>query len=420
MNDVTTLNTCCNAHGELPVEQGRQVILQQLEVVSTTEFVSVRQVAGRVLAEDIDSPVDVPGYDNSAMDGYALRFADLNDSEQTSLALAGQALAGHPFFGAVAAGNAVRIMTGAMMPDGTDTVVMQEIVTLEGDLEGSGVIIPTGIKKGQNRRFAGEDIAKGSVVLKAGVLIQAAEQGLLASLGLGEVPVKRRLKVAVLSTGDEVCLPGEKISKGQIFDSNRFSLLGLLASLDVEVVDLGIIADQPALLEQAFSKAANEADLVLTSGGVSVGDADYVKETLERIGEIHFWKMAMKPGRPLAYGRIDSAVFFGLPGNPVAVMVTFLQFVLPAIKKMQGIKDWQPMTLPATSTCALNKRAGRTEFQRGIFNYSEDGRLLVTISGTQGSGVLSSMSRANCLIVLTDDESDVQEGDQVKIQPLIL
>ncbi|MCL6416264.1 bifunctional molybdopterin-guanine dinucleotide biosynthesis adaptor protein MobB/molybdopterin molybdotransferase MoeA [Aestuariirhabdus sp. Z084] len=415
MSDALSLNSCCNARGELPVDLGRQSILDQVEALSAVETVPLADALGRVLAEDIRSPINVPGHDNSAMDGFAIRFSDLSENASSSLALAGEALAGHPYAGTLPGGSAIRIMTGAMMPDGADTVVMQEIVTCDEQQ----VQIPAGIKAGQNRRRAGEDIARDSIALTRNTLVQAAEMGLLASLGVGQVQVKRRLKVAVLSTGDEVCAPGSAVDTGQIYDSNRFSLQGLLAPLGVEVIDLGIIADDPALLAEAFASAARSADMIITSGGVSVGEADYVKQTLERIGQIHFWKMAMKPGRPLAFGRIENAVFFGLPGNPVAVMVTFLQFALPAIRKMQGLDNWQPLTLPARAAERLRKRAGRTEFQRGIFNRDDAGQLLVASSGTQGSGVLSSMSRANCLIILPSDQEDVDQGDVVDIQPLL-
>jgi len=360
------------------------------------------------------STINVPSHTNSAMDGYALHGAELSAAGETRLEVVGTSAAGRPFSGTVGAGECVRIMTGAPMPAATDTVVMQENVTRDGDT----AIIRAGQKPGQHVRQAGEDIAAGNVALDAGTLLLPAQIGILASIGVGEVSVRRRPRVAFFSTGDELRSVGEPLGEGNIYDSNRYTIYGMLTRLGVELLDMGVIRDDRDAVEQAFARAAQEADAIVTSGGVSVGDADYVAETLERAGTVGFWKVAMKPGRPIAFGRIGDALFFGLPGNPNSVMATFYQLVQPSLQALAGMPDpAPPLTMPAISASALRKKPGRREFQRGVLSRAADGRLVVHKTGHQGSGVLSSMAAANCFIVLPEDAGPVSEGDEVTVQP---
>jgi molybdopterin molybdotransferase len=401
----------------LPVDRARALIRDYLTPVTTVERVHIRQALGRTLAADVVSPIDVPGHDNSAMDGWAVRFADLAPHGPTTLARIGESFAGRPCARSVAAGEAVRIFTGAVMPEGADTVVMQE----RAEEHEERVTIASGAvtKAGQNRRFAGEDLKAGGVVFRRGQALNPAEVGMLASLGVNEVPVVRRLIVAFFSTGDELVSIGTPLSTGQIYDSNRYTIGAMLARLGCVAIDMGVVADDPAALEQAFRDAAASADVVITSGGVSVGEADYVKQLMDRLGEVVFWKIAMKPGRPLAYGRIGDAHFFGLPGNPVSVMVTFYQFVRDALLVLQGRGDVEPVpTFKATLAAPIRKAPGRTEFQRGILSRGADGAWTVRTTGDQGSGILSSMSRANCFIVLDDRTGNVEAGTSVDVQLL--
>ncbi len=378
-----------------------------------TEQVALRAALGRVLAEEILSPVNVPSHTNSAMDGYAVRGTDLPASGETTLAVVGTAYAGNPFAGSVEPGQCVRIMTGAMMPPGADTVVMQEQVARNGET----IRLGEGHRTGQNVRQAGEDLAAGRPALPAGQRITPAELGLLASLGVAEVRVQRRLRVAFFSTGDELRSIGEPLAEGEIYDSNRYTLHGMLSRLGVEVLDMGVVRDRPELMRDAFEQAAAMADVVITTGGVSVGEADYVRETLAALGAVNFWKIAMRPGRPLAFGRLRDAVFFGLPGNPVAVMVTFYAFVQPTLRRMLGEPDGTALRFRVPSAQPLRKRPGRTEYQRGILHRDEDGQLVVRTTGAQGSGILKSMSQANCFIVLGHDQGAVAAGDPVEVQP---
>jgi len=397
----------------MPVEKAREVIARFLEPVSVVECVPVRGGLGRVLAEDIVSPLDVPAHDNSAMDGYAVRFSDLKSSGETTLKVSGNAFAGAPYAGAMQPGECVRIMTGGIVPAGADTIVMQEHVKVAGDQ----VTIGTGHRKGQNLRRAGEDLAAGQVALRRGSELRPAEIGLIASLGIGEVAVFRRLRVAFFSTGDELVSIGTVPKEGQIYDSNRYTIYGMLERLGCEVIDMGVVRDDPALLEKAFAQAAGAADVVITSGGVSVGEADFVKDLLNKLGEVVFWKIAMKPGRPLAYGKIAGAHFFGLPGNPVSVMVTFYQFVRDALLRLSG-RDPVPalptFRVPCTST--LKKAPGRTEFQRGVLARDASGAWSVRVTGEQGSGILRSMSEANCFIILPTEQGNVAAGTLVDVQ----
>ena len=397
----------------MPVNKAREVIARFLTPVTATERVSVRAALGRVLAEDVISPFNVPAHDNSAMDVYAVRIADLRSDGEVVLKNAGSSFAGVPFKGSVGAGQCVRIMTGGVVPAGADTIVMQEHVKADGDK----VTVGKGHKKGQNLRKAGEDLATGQVALERGVTLRPADTGLISSLGIGEVTVYRRLRVAFFSTGDELVSIGAQLKEGQIFDSNRYTIHAMLTRLGCEVLDMGVVRDDPKLLERAFEEAAASADVVITSGGVSVGEADFVKDLLNKMGEVVFWKIAMKPGRPLAYGKIGNAHFFGLPGNPVSVMVTFYQFVRDALLKLAGcdpVPSAPTFKVPCTSP--LKKAPGRTEFQRGILTQDAAGNWSVRVTGEQGSGILRSMSEANCFIILPTDQGNVAPGALVEVQ----
>ena len=391
----------------LRADKAREAIRNCLSRIEETETVSVKNALGRVLAQDIVPDINVPAHDNSAMDGYAVRFADI----EKPLKEVGTALAGKPFSGKVGAGECVRIMTGAVMPQGADTVVIQEVVKKEGER----IVVPPGQKKAQNVRYAGEDLKIGVPVLKNGKLLKPAELGLIASLGIAEVKVKRRLRVAFFATGDELASIGAALKEGEVYDSNRYTLHGMLTRLGVELVDMGVVRDDPAALEKAFQHAAETADVVITTGGVSVGEADFVKQLMARLGEVLFWKIAMRPGRPMAFGRIGEAFLFGLPGNPVAVMVTFYQFVRDALLYMQGREGAELPLLQVTSAENLRKVPGRTEYQRGVI-FREGNSWKVRTTGQQGSGVLRSMSEANCFIVLEHERGAVKAGEPVSVQ----
>ncbi len=398
----------------LSVDEALARINLLTEPLAGEERVAIRAALGRVLARDVAAAVDVPPYTNSAMDGYALRGADLESASRDGLELVGDAFAGHPFTGTVAPGECVRIMTGAMMPDGTDTVAMQEATTVDG----GRVRVAPGGKPGMNVRGAGEDLRAGGIALAAGTRLKPVDLGLLASVGLAEVPVRRRVRVAFFSTGDELCSIGEPLRAGCLYDSNRYTLFGMLTRFGAEVIDLGVVRDTREAIEQAFRDAAAMADVVITSGGVSVGEADFVKETLDRLGGIDFWRIAMKPGKPLAFGRLDGgAYFFGLPGNPVSVMVTFYQFVRPALRRLAGEPAKPELWLRAPCLSRLKKGKGRTEFQRGVLVTGPDGQLAVDTTGSQGSGILRSMSVADCFIRLPEECGDVEPGTLVDVQP---
>lgn len=414
MNDTTA--DCCADPSQklLSVEQGRQRILDAVTAIASYEQLHLRAALNRVLAEPVVSAIDVPPFANSAMDGYAIRYEDCTGASPCTLTVIGASFAGAPFDGEVTAGQCLRIMTGAVMPAGADTVLMQETVERDGE---QIRFDPANIKAGQHVRHPGEDTRAGQTVLEPGKLLGPAELGLLASVGVGEIRVLRKLRVAFFSTGDELTGIGTPLQNGQIYDSNRYSLHGLLSNAGVEFYDLGVIPDRREAVRDAFRQAAAMADLVLTSGGVSVGEADFVTETLEELGEINFWRMAMKPGKPLAFGKLGDAVFFGLPGNPVSAMVTFYQFVLPAIRRMSGAQPRDPLVFEARCANPLKKAPGRMEFQRGILQRSADGNQEVSTTGLQGSHVLSSMSLANCFILLPAESSGAGEGDSVLVQP---
>ena len=397
----------------LSIEDARTAILQRIRPVGAYERVQVRDALGRVLAEDVIAPCNVPAHDNSAMDGYAVRFGDLAADAETRLTVVGSAFAGRPFTGQISIGQAVRIMTGAPIPAGADTIIAQETTRDEDGV----VVIGAGHKRGQNLRRAGEDLALGGIALPAGKLCGAAELGLIASLGIAEVSVHRRLRVAFFSTGDELASIGRPLSPGQIYDSNRYTLYGALTRLGGELLDMGVIPDDPAQIEATFRAASENADVILTSGGVSVGEADFIRELVNRLGEVSFWQIAIKPGRPMAFGRVGKAWMFGLPGNPVAVMVTFHAFVRDALMAMQGVSPLPAApTFDAVCGADIRKRPGRREYIRAHFEW-RDGAPHVMPVGSQGAGVLKSMSEANCFIVLAHESDGVTAGERVPVQP---
>lgn len=413
--DVTS---CLSAYDPeaLPVRDAQRIIREFVQPVGAVEQVALRAALGRVLARDIVSPINVPAHDNSAMDGYALRGGDLVPDGDTRLKVVGTVYAGRPSDAAPGPGECVRIMTGGVMPEGCDSVVPQEFVAQEST---DAIVLGAGtIRAGDNRRFAGEDLKAGSAALKAGKIMRPADLGLVASLGIAEVPVVRRLRVAFFSTGDELRSIGQALDTGSVYDSNRYTIYGMLQRLGCEIVDMGIVRDDPAALEAALRTACENADAIITSGGVSVGAADYTRQIMARLGDVTFWKIGMRPGRPLAFGRIGSngrsAFLFGLPGNPVAVMVSFYFFAREALLRMMGAEAPLPL-LRARSAGAIRKKPGRTEYQRGILTHGEDGMPQVRITGSQGSGILRSMSEANCMVVLHDEQGNVAAGDMVDV-----
>lgn len=405
----------------LSVARAREAIEGFITPIDKVEVVPLRRALDRVLARDVISPIDVPAHDNAAMDGWAVRYADLDADSPKAFEPIGTALAGKPFTGTVSTNQAVRIMTGAVMPDGCDTVVIQELVATEG----KRIILPPRQQsnqpldqqqrqqQGQHRRLRGEDLSAGKPALSAGRLLGPTELGLLASLGVADIPVQRRLRVAFFSTGDELRSIGEPLDPGCVYDSNRFTLIGMLTRLGVELIDLGVVPDSPQALEAAVRDASQQADAIISSGGVSVGEADYTRDIMNRLGEVAFWTIAMRPGRPMAFGRIGQASYFGLPGNPVAVMITFLFFVRDALIRQSGATPRPVLPVSVRSTMAIRKKAGRTEYQRAIAQIGKDGVLQARLTGSQGSGVLRSMSEANCLLVLRHDQGDIASGDIV-------
>ena len=405
---------CCDTLSPafLSVVQGQEKILSLVNTVAETEACKIENAYGRVLADHVVSPVNVPQYTNSAMDGYAIRGDDV---ERESYQVVAEVMAGHAYDQPLEVGQAVKIMTGAPTPINGDTVVMREQASQDGD---TVMFNGASIKIGQNVRQAGEDLAIGSDVFTAGTRLASPEMGMIASLGFGEANVFRKLKVAVFSTGDEVQAPGTEQKANSIYDSNRFTIMGMLEKLGCEILDFGILEDNEQLMIEALENASAQADVVMTSGGVSVGDADYIKLALDKLGQIDFWRINMRPGRPLAFGQINDKPFFGLPGNPVAVMVSFINFVEPALRKMQGEQGWKPLKVSAIATENLRSRQGRTEFSRGIYELDETGRLTVRTTGKQGSGILRSMSEANCLIEISPAVDTVKAGESVTIIPL--
>ncbi|AXV77523.1 MULTISPECIES: gephyrin-like molybdotransferase Glp [Ralstonia solanacearum species complex] len=404
----------------LPVAQAQAIMRDFVRPVTGVARVPIRSALDSVLAEDVLSSIDVPAHDNSAMDGYAFASAELSrdgsSRDDLALRVIGTAYAGAAFDGTPGPGEAVRVMTGAVMPAGCDTVIPQEFT--QGDATAVR-FARDAVRAGDNRRLRGEDLARGSAALTAGRVLRPADIGLLASLGIAEVPVRRRLRVAFFSTGDELRSIGEPLDAGCVYDSNRYTLHGMLSRLGVELIDMGVVRDDPAALEAAFRTAAENADAIITSGGVSVGEADFTKQMMAQLGDVTFWKIAMRPGRPMAFGRIasngHSAFLFGLPGNPVAVMVTFYHFVRGALLRMMGAAETGAPLVPATSVAPIRKRPGRTEYQRGIAALNGSGQLEVRLTGQQGSGVLRSMSEANCFVVLAHEQGPINAGDTVQL-----
>lgn len=397
----------------LSVDEAKLKIMDSVAVITGQEKLAIRSTLNRVLATDIQSTINVPPYDNSAMDGYAIRHSDLKSGSEVGLTLAGESFAGKPFTGTMQSGQTIRIMTGAVIPDGADTIVMQE----HARTDDGKVFFASTHNKGDHVRRIGEDMKCGDTILTSGHKITPAELGLLASLGIPEVKVMRKIRVAFFSTGDELRSVGENLQEGQIYDSNRYTLYGMLKRLDVDIIDMGVIADRREDVRQAFQEASSIADAVITSGGVSVGEADFVKDTLEEMGQVNFWRVAMKPGKPLAIGNINGAAFFGVPGNPVSAMATFYQFVQPALKKMMGISQQFNTLIHVSCISHLKKAPGRLEYQRGILSYNNEGELVVSSTGVQGSHILTSMSRANCFIILPADNAGINPGERVQIQP---
>ena len=401
----------------LSVSEVQKRIISDIKAIDGIEQVDLRQALNRILAKDVTAAFDTPPCDNSGMDGYAFSSKELNDIDSQSsltLRIAGQSFAGHPYVGKIASGEAIRIMTGAQVPEGVDTVVMQEHTETPDE---NTVKITTIPKAFSNVRKAGDDLTTGKTFLACGKKLSPTDLAFLATQGIAEVKVTRKLRVAFFSTGDELRSIGETLGEGDIYDSNRYSLYGLLKNLDIELIDMGVIPDDRSAIEEAFNTAASVADAVITSGGVSVGEADFVKETLEKLGQINFWKIAMKPGKPLAFGSIGDSLFFGLPGNPVSVIATFYQFVQPALKRMKGQDIVLPLMIKAKTTELLKKRPGRTDFQRGILEQSDNGELTVRNAGAQASHVLTSMSRANCFMVIPAESGSIEAGEMVDVQP---
>jgi len=397
----------CDQPGLTPVEAALDQILSAVAPISDSTLTGLHNACGRVLSSDVVSPVAVPPQDNSAMDGYAVSVAT---SEQYRVI--GIAYAGHPFNGTLSPGDAVRIMTGAPVPAGATVVVMQENAVVDGD----SVSFKQALIQGDNIRRAGEDIMPGSVVLASGRRLTPADCGLLASIGISEVSVVRPLRIALLTTGDELVTPGQPLANGQIYESNSYVLTPVLQRLKAEVQSISALEDSVDAIEVALRDAAAWADIVITCGGVSVGEADYTRTAVERCGQLALWKLAMKPGKPLAFGSVGDALFLGLPGNPVSSLVTLHQIGLPLLRTLSGERYETPVRMPAIAAEVFRKRPGRTDFQRGIASLNPDGKLQVRPTGQQGSGMLTSVSQANCFVILEQERGRVETGEYVTIE----
>ncbi len=412
-----TMSDCCSAPGLLPFEQALSNMLAQVTPITDKQSIAIDKALHYVLAQNVQSPINVPPHNNSAMDGYAFAHASLSTS--STLTLAGRSMAGAPYQGKCQLGQCIRIMTGAKMPAGCDSVEMQENVQLSADGEQVTLLKATELKEksaGSHVRKAGEDIQIGQQVLVKGHRLTTVDIGLMASLGVSEVQVYRKLNVALIATGDELKLPGQALTEGDIYESNSFVLAAMLEKLNVNVIDFGVIEDDFEAIKAAFEQADQQADAVISSGGVSVGDADYTKTVLDELGEIGFWKLAMKPGKPFAFGKLSNSIFFGLPGNPVSALVTFHQLALHALTKLQHALPIIRTHLQVKTTTDLRKAPGRLDFQRGVLSINEQGENVVTSTGSQGSGILSSLSKANCYIVLPSEQGKVSAGEKVTVQ----
>jgi molybdopterin molybdotransferase len=401
---------CYSAPGLLPFEQAMEKMLSAITPIDTTETISLALGLNRVLARNISSPLNVPPHHNSAMDGYAFKLASLQTTD--TLTMIGRSMAGAPFQGKCKIGECIRIMTGAKLPSCCDTVEMQE----NCQAKDTGITFLESREFNDNIRFTGEDIAINQAVFSRGKKLSAIDIGVLASLGVPTVEVYRKITVAVLATGDELKSPGEVLNDGDIYESNSHALIAMLTKLNVTVINFGIIVDDEQAIRTAFEQADQQADVVISSGGVSVGDADYTKLVLEQLGEIGFWKIAMKPGKPFAFGKLPNSYFFGLPGNPVSALVTAHQLAVPALLKLQHAQSKKLPLLKVKTATQLNKRAGRMDFQRAVLSTNHQGEMIVTSTGSQGSGILTSMSMANCYIVLPANQGNVPANEMVNVQ----
>lgn len=400
----------------ISLDDALSLISSGIQPIDGVNVVAIHEALGRVLAKDVFSPINLPFDRNSAMDGYALIGSDIAIDGPFTLKLAGIAWAGKPFEGKVESGNCVRIFTGAVVPDGADSVVMQEQARADGD----AISFPAGIRPYENIRQAGEEIQQNGLLCAKGKKLNPADIGLLVSAGIDCVPVYPILNIAIFSTGDELTLLNQALTPGKIYDSNRFVLNDLLIDPRYDCVDMGIYADDKRLLKNRIKRMSQVNDVIVSTGGASVGDADYIKEVLAKLGEVTIWKIAVKPGKPLIFGKIGSCYYFGLPGNPVSMMMTFQQIVAPALNRLSGAAAYKPLRFSATCTTALKKSPGRQEFQRGILSQDSDGRFWVASTGHQGSHLLSSMSRANCYIILPAEVNGLTEGETVLVEPFSL